>query len=93
MFISFCFVIKQKKQKKQNEQKPNKIDVFLNKHFIPEYNPILKIKPKKPNFIYKLNYCFKSFTSCSQTCCKLAKAWLAYARLAFYKPSTSLHQA
>ena len=29
----------------------------------------------------------------SQACCKLAKAWLAYASLAFYKSAASLRQA
>ena len=33
--------------------------------------------------------CKKPFKSYSQVCCKQAKAWLAYAKLVFYKPSTS----
>ena len=40
-----------------------------------------------------LKVCENPFKSCSQACRKLAKAWLAYARLAFYKPAASLRQA
>ena len=39
---------------------------------------------------YKL---MKPFTSCSQACCRLAKYWLAYAILVFYKLATNLLQA
>ena len=36
---------------------------------------------------------WKAVKSCSQACCKLAKDWLAYARLTFYNPAASLRQA
>ena len=39
---------------------------------------------------YKLlKACEKPLKSGSQACCKLTKTWLAYARLAFYKPAAS----
>ena len=42
---------------------------------------------------YKLlKACENPSTSYSQACCKLAKAWLAYPTLAFYKPAASCYE-
>ena len=75
------------------------IKIFSKKLFVIIYGAPVSIcfanphKRIRATSRYKLLKAFeKPLKSGSKVCCKLAKALLAYARLAYYKPSTSLWQ-